>query len=68
MTDGERAINDRLASMEKRLFGEDGEGGKFRTLEDRLRSLENWRWWLLGAAAVIAAPGIGRALAEALTK
>lgn len=72
ITDLSKSDSERLASIEttvdnidKRLFGDDGAGG----MEGRLRALENRLWWILGAAAVLAASGgLGGVIAKAIDK
>lgn len=41
-------INSKLAAI----------GGDLKGQEQRIRTLENWKWWLLGASAAI---GVGAA-------
>ncbi len=49
-TDSERiAIIETVAlRLELRLLGSDGEGGIVERLDQRISSLEQWRWWLVG--------------------
>jgi hypothetical protein len=62
-------IETTLEEIKNRIFGGDIDEGEIGHLKARVTKLENWRWWLLGAAAVLAASGgLGRVLAEVLIR
>jgi hypothetical protein len=56
-----RRLKESIDDLKTSLFGEDGQGGEFASIQQRLERqniriahLENLRWWLLGAIAALA--------------
>ncbi len=71
-SDSERlmAIETTVRDIKARLFGDDGEGGRLGSYEERITKLENWRWWVVGIAVGLgmAVGGAGKQLLAAILK
>lgn len=72
MTDSDRlaVIESIVTRMDLHLFGDDGQGGKLNSFENRITKLENWRWWVVGIAVGLgmALGGVGQKLIAAVLK
>lgn len=48
-----KVLKDRQETTYERLFG-NGQPGELHGIKERLKALEQWKWWVLGAAGGIA--------------
>ena len=56
-------VEGKLDSVIDKIQGSDGRGGlcaKIEAQEDRIKKLEDWRWWLAGALSLITLLLVGR--------
>lgn len=57
VVDAKQEIGERLATVETHLYGLVGNGqpGKISDIEDDIKELQRFKYWLLGSAATVSA-------------